>query len=131
MARVLWGGRIVVNRSMAAVGVADGLAIALFVALGELHHSGTLAAGIETYTQFLIGWAIASVVFHAYTPRAISTPRRTALVGTKTWVLAAVIGQVIRMIVEPSATFSPTFVLVSIVAGGVILVGARVLVVKE
>lgn len=131
MARVLLGGRIVVDRSMAAVGVADGLAIALFVALGELRHSGTIAAGIETYTQFLIGWAIAAVVFHAYTPRAISTPRRTALVGAKTWVLAAVVGQVIRMIAEPSARFSPIFVLVSIVAGGVILVGSRVLVATD
>lgn len=128
MARVLLGGRLVLDRSMAVVAIVDGVAIALFVALGEIRHSGTVSSGVETYLQFLLGWGIAAIVFHAYTPRAISTSKRTAFIGAKAWVLAAVVGQVVRMIAEPTAQFSPIFVLVSIVAGGVILVGARVLV---
>lgn len=127
MARVLFGGRLILTRSMGRVALVDAIAIALFVTLGELRHAGTVSAGVETFLQFLIGWAIAAVVFRAYTPRAISQPRRAAIVGVQSWVLAALLGQLIRMIADPLATFAPLFVLVSIGAGGVLVVGGRVL----
>ncbi len=128
MARVLFGGRVVLTGRMGAVALVDGLAIAVFVGLGELRHAGTLAGGVETYLQFLLGWLLAAVILRAYTPRAVSTPRRAALRGGQAWFVAALLGQVIRIILEPMARFAPSFVLVSIVAGGVLVAGGRALV---
>lgn len=127
MARVLFGGRVVLTRRMATVAFVDSLAIALFVGLGELRHAGTFVGGVETYLQFLLGWVIAAVIFRAYTLRAISTPRGAALRGGQAWFVAALLGQTIRIIVEPLARFAPSFVLVSIVAGGVLVAGGRAL----
>lgn len=127
MARVLFGGRVVLTRRMALVAFVDNLAIALFVGLGELRHAGTLVGGVETYLEFLLGWVIATVILRAYTPRAISTPRRAALRGGQAWFVAALLGQIIRIIVEPLARFAPSFVLVSILAGGVLVAGGRAL----
>jgi len=125
MPRVFLGGRVVFTRRMVTVATIDLVAIGGFVALGELRHAGTLAAGIETFAQFLGGWLLAAVLFRAYTPRSISTPRRALLVGGGTWTVAAVLGQLIRIIVDPLASFAPSFVLVSIAAGGVLVAGGR------
>lgn len=131
MARVLLGGRAVISRRMSSVAVVDLVAIAVFVGLGELRHAGTLAAGIETYGQFLLGWLIAALLFRAYTPRSVSTPKRALAAGGVTWAVAAVFGQVIRIIVDPLASFAPSFVVVSIVAGGVLVAGGRGLLVTR
>jgi len=125
MPRELLGGRVVITRRMAMVAAIDLVAIAVFVGLGELRHAGTLAAGLETFGQFLGGWLIAAVPFRAYTPRSVSTPQRALLVGGGTWTVAALLGQLIRIIVDPFASFAPSFVLVSIAAGGVLVAGGR------
>jgi hypothetical protein len=125
MGRVLFGGRAVISRLMATVAVVDLVAIAVFVGLGELRHAGTLAAGIETYGQFLLGWLIAAFLFRAYTPRSVSSPKRALAIGAVTWAVAAVFGQVIRIIIDPLASFAPSFVVVSIAAGAVLVAGGR------
>ena len=131
MARVLLGGRAVISRRMARVAVVDLVAIAVFVGLGELRHAGTLTAGIETFSQFLLGWLIAALLFKAYTPRSVSTPKRALVLGGITWAVAAVFGQVIRIIVDPFASFAPSFVVVSIAAGGVLVAAGRGLIVAR
>ena len=122
MADTYLGGRIEASRRMGVVALGDALAIAAFVAAGEARHAGTLAAGVETFLQFGIGWALAAVALYAYTARALSSPRRAAALALGTWIVGALLGQAIRLLTEASAGFSVPFVLVSIGTGGALLV---------
>ncbi len=121
-----------VQRSLQSVALAGGdlVAIAVFVAIGEVRHGGTLGAGVLTYTEFIAGWAIAGVLLGAYAPDAVRSRRRAAGIVLVAWTGAALLGQLIRAVLKPGFFVSPSFVGISIVFGGIILVTWRVLAVE-
>lgn len=95
--------------------------IGLFVLLGELRHSGTLASGVETFVQFGIGWLLVSVLAGVYDSRALERPGPAVIQVVITWVLAAFIGQLVRLMMTPGTFVFPSFLAVSIGFGGVFL----------
>jgi hypothetical protein len=105
----------------------DLVAIGLFVLVGELRHGGTLAAGATTYAQFVAGWLVAAIVVGAYGTGAVASVGRAAGLGLLGWILGAVLGAIIRAALRPGFFIAPTFVGVTIGAGGVLLVAWRLL----
>ena len=123
MARTLLGGRVVADRRTLALAAGDAAMIALFVLVGELRHAGTLLAGVSTFGQFALGWAVVAVVAGAYAADALATPRRAVVRGVGAWVLASLVAQLVRLLVRPGTVVQPAFVLVAIGFGG-LFVGA-------
>ncbi len=99
--------------------------IALFVAVGELRHGGTVAAGLETLAQFGVAWGLASLAAGVYGPAALETRRRAVVQVVAAWVVAALVGQLVRVLATPGGSVQPTFVLVSVAVGGLLLAAWR------
>lgn len=112
------GGRIEASRRTVRLAVGDAAAIALFVAIGELRHGGTVATGVETWAQFGVAWLLAGVAAGVYAPDALTGSRQAVVRGVAAWVIAALIAQSIRLLLTPGGVVQPSFVLVSIGFGG-------------
>lgn len=125
MATVYLGGRFKASRRTLGLAVGDIAMIALFVLLGELRHSGTLASGVETFVQFGIGWLLVSVIAGVYSDQTLNGPRRAVVQVVAAWVIAAVIGQLVRLAMTPGSFIHPSFLAVSIGFGGAFLAGWR------
>ncbi len=125
MATTWFGGRVEASQRTLVLAVGDAAMIALFVLLGELRHGGTLAAGVETFVQFGLGWTLAALVAAVYGPNALRTPGRAVVQVVGTWVVAALIGQLLRLAMTPGSFVQVSFVLVSIGFGGAFLAAWR------
>lgn len=125
MAPSLLRGRVDADRRTIVLAAGDAAMIALFVLLGELRHSGTVAAGVGTFGQFALAWALVAVVAGAYTAEAVRSPSQAALWGLGTWIVAALVGQLVRLLVRQGAIVQPTFLLVTIAFGGLFIGGWR------
>lgn len=121
---VLWG-RIAVTRRTLALAVGDALMIAVFVAGGQLRHSGSLGAGIETFGHFAIGWVLVAIPGGAYTADAVASKRRAGSVAVIGWTGGAVLAQLLRLVTGATTEFVPIFAAVTIGVGGFLLVGWR------
>lgn len=123
-----------VEPSGLAAGLAAGdvLAIGGFVALGRIQHMGTPigdpADFAVTVAPFLVGWLFAALLGGLYTRDAVLFPRRAISWTVPAWVVAVVITMAIRSTSLVSGGAAPSFVLVTLLAGGVLVVGWRVLV---
>jgi hypothetical protein len=121
------GSRIHSSRSSGILLAGDLLAIGVFVVAGEIQHGRPPAAGVPTFLEFAAGWLIAAVAVGAYGTTPISSPGRATLLAGGGWLLGASIGHLIRALVEPGFRVSPTFYLVTLGVGCVLLVGWRLL----
>lgn len=110
--------------------VGDAIAIGVFVAGGELRHGGSLAAGLETFTVFVIAWYVVAVPLGGFGRPALENRRRTARVVGIGWVAATVLAQVGRVFLREGSTLAPAFVLVTLGIGGGLLVGWRLIAVS-
>ncbi len=123
-----------VERTSLAAGLAVGdvLAITAFIAAGRQQHMGQPIGDpvgfLDSLAPFLIGWAIAALVGGLYTHDAVLTPRRAISWTLPAWVLALLIGMALRASPLFTGTAAPTFVLVTFLVGGTLLIGWRVLV---
>lgn len=123
---MLPAGRIELSGRTAALAAGDALAIAVFVAAGELRHGAPVLAGVDTFAQFLVGWLVVAPLAGAYSGWAIESPGRAALYAVGVWVPAALLGQVVRLYADPLVTgLAPSFVAVSLLAGGLLLAAWR------
>lgn len=120
MTRTYLAGRIVASRRVALLAVGDVVALLVFVAAGAVRHGGTLVSVAETTVEFGLGWVVVAVLAGAYGASALEGWRRAALLGAGAWAGGAVVGAAIRAAVEPFASMSPVFVLVTAGVGGVI-----------
>jgi hypothetical protein len=111
--------------------VGDVAALAAFVAAGRQQHLGTPIGDpvnfLDTLAPFLIGWAIAAVVGGLYTSDAVLTPRRAISWALPAWVLAVVVGMGLRATSLFTGSAAPTFIIVTFVVGGTLVVGWRAL----
>lgn len=123
--------RIDVTSTSLALALGDGVAILVFASLGAAHHGeapmsnpghvGWVAA------PFLVGWAIVAIVGRLYTRDALQTPRRAISWAAPAWIVATLLGQGLRATRFFPGGTAPTFVLVTVFAGGTFLVGWRLL----
>ena len=116
----------------AGLAIGDVLALTVFVAAGQQQHQTGLAIGnplafFETLTPFLLGWAVAAVVGGLYTTDALVTARRAVSWTFPAWVLAVVVAMALRASPLFTGGAALTFVVVTFVVGGVLLVGWRAL----
>jgi hypothetical protein len=121
------GSRIHLSRSSGILLAGDLFAIGVFVVAGEIQHGRPPAAGVPTFLEFAAGWLLAAVVVGAYGSTPVPSAGRATLVAAGGWLLGASLGQLIRALVEPGFRVSPTFYLVTLGVGGVLLVGWRLL----
>jgi hypothetical protein len=116
----------------AGLAVGDILALAVFIAAGQQEHSTGLAIGnalgfLEALAPFLIGWTIAAIIGGLYTRDAVLTPRRAVSWTLPAWVLTVIIGTGLRATPLFTGGAAPTFIVVTLVVGGTLLVGWRAL----
>lgn len=116
-----------------SVGLAagDAAAILAFATLGAAHHgeapvSDPVHVGLVA-TPFLLGWIVAALVGGLYTADATSSPRRALSWTVPAWIAAALLGQALRATALFPGDTAPTFVLVTVLVGGGLVVGWRVL----
>ena len=121
MADTWFGGRVEVSTRTLALAIGDLAMIALFVLVGEIRHAGTFAGGVRTFAQFGLGWMLVSVVAGVYAPRALEGSRRAVIQVVAAWVLAAIVGVLVRTAMTPGGFVQLSFVLVSIGFGGAFL----------
>lgn len=121
MATTWFGGRVVASRRTLKLALGDVAMIALFVLIGEIRHAGSLGGGVRTFGQFLVGWLLVSVVAGVYSPKALENRRRAVVQVVAAWMLAAIIGQLVRLVMTPGGVVQLSFVLVSIGFGGLFL----------
>jgi hypothetical protein len=109
----------------------DLLAIGGFVAAGRLQHLGTPigdpTAYVETLVPFLVGWAVAAVLGGLYTRDAVLFPRRAVGWTLPAWVVTVVVAMALRATPQLRGGVAPTFVVVTLLVGGVLVLGWRVL----
>lgn len=112
--------------------IGDLVAIGIFVAVGQRQHGidplAFPAAYLEALGPFLLGWLLAAGLAGLYTRDAVLGPRRAVSWALPAWIVAAVIAQALRASSLVAGSLSPVFLLVSIGAGGVIVVSWRALV---
>lgn len=114
-----------------ALAVGDALAIGTFVLVGTINH-GTQplrepGAVAEALAPFLLAWFLAALVAGLYTPRAVATPRGAVRSALPAWVGAVLLGHALRAtpLFEGGTTLA--FLLVTLLVGGALVVGWRVL----
>lgn len=121
--------RIEVSGTSGVLLAGDVLAILAFVVAGEFRHYPTdvaLSRTPETFVPFLLGWLVVAPVAGAYAAGIGRRPLTGGLTVGVTWVGAALLGHAIRATAFFSGGFDLTFVAVSLVVGGVLLVAWRV-----
>jgi hypothetical protein len=115
----------------AGLAVGDVLALSTFVAAGRVRHLGTPIGDpvsfLDTLAPFLIGWGLAAVVGGLYTSDALLSPRRAVSWALPAWILALVVGMGLRATPLFTGGAAPAFVIVTLVTGGALVIGWRVL----
>lgn len=127
MAETWFGGRFEASQRTLVLALGDAAMIALFVGVGELRHAGSVAAGVETFAQFGLGWLLAALAAAVYGPDALRTPSRAVVQAVGTWVVAVLIGQLVRLGMTPGSLVQPVFLAVTIGFGGLFLAAWRYL----
>lgn len=96
--------------------------ICIFVLAGRAHHRADLLGAVPTIVQFAVGWMIAGVLVGAYSDRAVASWKYGLSVPIIGWVFGVGIAHGIRVGMSPRNGIAPSFVLVSLVVGGGLLV---------
>lgn len=128
MADTLLAGRVARNRRTGWLLIGDLVVVGIFVGLGELRHGGDLEAWLVTLGEFGLAWLVVATLLGAYRSSALSSSSRAAGRTFLVWLLAAPLGVALRAALEPTATFSPVFLLVMLATGTVLLVPWRAIV---
>ena len=111
----------------------DLLALLAFVLVGQADHqtlsaSNPLLGALPNVVSLAIPWVILAVVLRAY-PRGATPPTLTGFLGRSalSWFIAAPIGLAIRMLWLGRGGIPIPFLLVTLAAGGLFLLGWRLI----
>lgn len=111
--------------------VGDALALIAFVTAGTIQHGGQPlsrpGAVAGTLAPFLLAWVVVALLGGLYTTDAVRSPRATLRRTVPAWVVAVLLGQTLRVTPAFAGGTSVAFILVTLVVGGLLLVGWRVL----
>lgn len=121
------GGRLELSGRTAVLAAGDAIAIGVFVAAGELSHGRPILEGGGTFLQFGVGWLAAALLIGAYGRHARLNPRGAVVLAAGTWLLADLLAQVLRALVQPGFDIAPAFLAISLVIGGGLIAGWRAL----
>jgi len=103
----------------------DAAALLLFATIGRANHHEALSfsGSLETGFPFLMGWFLTAPFTGAFSSHG-GNPRTAAMAAAKSWAIAAPLGIILRSIGKGYIP-EKTFVIVSLVATAVLLVGWR------
>jgi hypothetical protein len=111
--------------------VGDALALTAFVAAGIVQHGGQPLSNpgtvAGTLAPFLLAWVAGALVGGLYTADAVGSARRALGSTVPIWVVAVLLGHALRASPVFGGGTTPVFVLVTLVVGGVLVVGWRLL----
>ncbi|WP_396612343.1 DUF3054 domain-containing protein [Haloferax sp. S1W] len=105
--------------------VGDVLAIFLLVTVGVIQHNGVSYLSTDpvgwvlTAVPFIIGWALIAPILGAYSPGAAESAKSAVPLAIRSWVVAAVLGAVIRWSPLFEGGADPIFIGVMLVFGTV------------
>jgi hypothetical protein len=121
--------RVTLSSLSAWLAVGDAAALSVFFTIGAESHGFQPFANpsvvAEGVAPFLLTWLLAAAVTGLYDSDTLDSPARTLSVGIPTWILAALAGHGLRATSLFRGDTAWTFMLVSIVVGGGLLVGWR------
>ena len=123
--------RVEVSSLAAGVAVGDVVALIIFFTIGAESHNlqpfanPTIVA--ESAAPFLLTWFLAAAITGLYATETLTSPVRTLTVGIPAWILAALAGHGLRATTLFRGDTAWTFILVSLVVGGVLVFGWRLL----
>jgi len=124
--------RIDFSGTTAILAVGDLVAIAAFVLIGAVYGHGeslsNVGRHVGTALPFVIGWLLAAMLGSLYTTDARRSVLRAISWTVPAWITAALIGQLLRASSLFHGSFSPIFLLISIVIGLVLLASWRAVV---
>lgn len=113
--------------------IGDLLALLAFVLVGQADHqtvdaANPLLGALPNVISLAIPWLILAVVLRAY-PRGATAPTLPGFLGRAAlaWIIAAPIGLVIRMFYLGRGGIPIPFLLVTLAAGGLFLLGWRLI----
>lgn len=116
-----------VDAGAAPLAVGDVLAILVIVGIGMLNHHGVdgvlgdPVAVVLTALPFLVGWALGATLIGAYSPGAAESAKAAIPLGVRSWVIAAVVGILIRGVLSSFDVGLGVFLVVMLVTGSVAL----------
>lgn len=118
------------NTAMAGLLAGDLAAIVVLAAIGVAHHRGVEKLADPVYVglvaaPFVLGWLVVAVPAGLYTGDAIASPVRAVTWTILAWVVAALIGQLLRGSPFFPGGTGPVFALVTVAAGAVLVGGWR------
>jgi len=115
----------------AVLAVGDAIALTAFVVAGMVQHGGQPLSNpgtvAGTLAPFLLAWVAVALVGGLYTAEAARSPRRALGWTLPAWVVAVLLGHALRATPLFSGGTTVAFVLVTLVVGGVLVVGWRLL----
>ncbi|WEL18214.1 putative membrane protein [Halorhabdus sp. SVX81] len=121
--------RVDLSATTAILAAGDLVAIAAFVLIGAVYGHGESVSNVGrhvgTFLPFLIGWLLATLLGSLYTTDARRSILRAVSWTIPAWITAALIGQVLRASSLFHGSFSPIFLLISILVGLALLVPWR------
>lgn len=123
--------RVDVSPLAAGLVVGDAVALSVFFTLGAESHGfqpfSNPAVVAEGVAPFLLTWLLAATVTGLYACSALTSPLRVFSIAVPAWILAALAGHGLRATQLFRGNTAWTFILVSLVVGGLLVVGWRML----
>jgi histidinol dehydrogenase len=109
------------------IAVGDVVVLLLFLLAGTLQHwaPGQLQTDPVIYAYaagpFVLGWLVCAPLVGAYSPGGGSAPNSSIPLAIRSWIPAAVVGLVVRVVVVPNRGFDPIFAAIMLVGGALVL----------
>lgn len=124
------GSRVDPSPGMLGLLLGDAVAIVAFAAVGVLHHGGDPIGDPVNVAwaaaPLFVGWVLAAFLGGLYTRDALASPRRAISWALPAWVVATLVGHVLRSTDAVPGGTALTFLLVTLGFGSLFVVGWRV-----
>ncbi len=115
------------------IAIGDIVVLLAFLLVGTLEHwpLELILADPTIYLYaagpFVLGWIVCAPLVGAYSPGGGSAPNSSIPLAIRSWIPAAIVGLIVRVVAVPDRGFDPIFAAIMLVGGAVVLAGWRFL----
>ena len=113
------------------IAVGDVVVLLLFLLSGALRHHSLEAIRADPLIYasaagpFVLGWLVCAPLVGAYSPGGGSAPNSSIPLAIRSWIPAALVGLIVRVVAVPNAGAAPVFAGIMVVGGSVVLAAWR------